>query len=256
MRQDRMYWLTTPEHSELFKRAGLVRKPGKPQIGRALARQQGEYSLIWDTARKTFSFSDNLQFPESSLLACIDSHMLACAMGAYDKGGTYSACNSLYDKVAGWCRELAAQYEVPVSSIQALIWVVRKRILDEQLFSNSCMHGVIESMIDAGGKTDNGINIPVDIGNHFMSKHNLEYVLEQATEQEWADALDWYPAAHREIDRLSAKHHIDMQLLCDVVAIISPGREWSTNIQDAADIIILSRQYGIRVEHRVATDQD
>jgi len=72
------------------------------------------------------------------------------------------------------------------------------------------------------------------------------FALARANVVEFAVGLAWYVTAHNDCHRLLARvaHFngvkgavVDFHVVCQVVAAISPGKEWSANIADAQTVI-------------------
>ena len=66
-----------------------------------------------------------------------------------------------------------------------------------------------------------------------LYRKNLRAWYEQATPDERADGLAWYPSARREVARIACDYRIPNRMVAHVIAALSPRNKWGRNLQDA-----------------------
>jgi hypothetical protein len=62
---------------------------------------------------------------------------------------------------------------------------------------------------------------------------NLDTCYERATEGDRAEGLNWYPSAHAQAVTFADSYGVTVDAACGVIAALSPGRNWDTNLDDA-----------------------
>ena len=80
--------------------------------------------------RKVASFVDNILYPDCSQEVTIDSHAIKAWLGRPDAGAVQFA-PSLYNRCAADYRKVAQSVGMLPLQAQAVIWIVRKRLLAE-----------------------------------------------------------------------------------------------------------------------------
>lgn len=63
------------------------------------------------------------------------------------------------------------------------------------------------------------------------------YAYAQRDQQQFQAGLAWYDTAREECRRLAELYGFDLHTVCQVVAAISPGKQWEINIRDAEYIL-------------------
>lgn len=211
----------------------------------------GQYDKVWDYlvadpsqrddifveegAPKTFAFSADLQ--GNLQMVCVDSHIALGSVGGLDVGGTVKFTLRIYRQIAGAIVRIAKRVGMKPAQVQAIIWIVRKRILDNAEFSSGIWVDLKELR---KVKNPRDTSFYMEAGwfdDHFDNGRWLEWLFEQATPWEIQEGKVWYDDAILEIAKLSAELGVTPRYLADVVAMISPGREWSRNIDQAVEVI-------------------
>ena len=221
----------------------LRTKMGWRQLEMAASVLSDEYRC---TARKTGGFCMNIQYPALTRRVCVDSHIFMCSLGIYDAGGTLAAADSAYSDCEQWVRELADEYGLSPDQFQAIVWIVRKRIMDGEPPPSwfdawvECKYATHEKYNPKTGKMPD-YTMDLDVWRMYASKDNLRWAYEQATPREWIDGCLWYERAHTEVKKVARKHGITMEQATHVVSALSPGRPWTDNIKSADSLITIVR---------------
>lgn len=188
-----------------------------------------------DGAPKTWSFSQNLQ--GNLRMVCVDSHIAWASVGAFDSGGTLKFTLKTYHRIAKAVVELAKANDIKPAQMQAILWVVRKRILDGREFSSGIFPEYKERRQESNPRdTTCYMEVPM-FDDHFDHGSWLQWLWEQATPEEIAEGMTWYDDAIVDIAYKAAELGVTPRYLADIVAMISPGREWSRNIEQAVEVI-------------------
>ena len=66
---------------------------------------------------------------------------------------------------------------------------------------------------------------------------NIEAVLSRATPEDRAEGLDWYWRARDEAAQMAAHYGVQLRLACHIIAVLSPGVRWETNLDAAAQVL-------------------
>lgn len=69
------------------------------------------------------------------------------------------------------------------------------------------------------------------------SVDNILDFIQQCDEEEYNEGLNWYEEAHNAVKLLAEGYNLPMWTFCQVLAAISPLRNWSTNVTDAIHTI-------------------
>lgn len=66
---------------------------------------------------------------------------------------------------------------------------------------------------------------------------NIEAVLSRATPEDRAEGLAWYWQAREDASRMADHYGVNIRLVCHIVAVLSPGVRWETNLDAANDVL-------------------
>jgi hypothetical protein len=68
-------------------------------------------------------------------------------------------------------------------------------------------------------------------------EENILRVYNAATDAERSVGLNWYASAHSAALTLAERHNVTCDIVCGVIAALSPGNEWGKNLLDADTLL-------------------
>jgi hypothetical protein len=83
-------------------------------------------------------------------------------------------------------------------------------------------------------KSDDGIYLGTDTTGDIK---NILAIIAQATEQERCEGMNWYFDAHKDAVEMAHDYNLDLWVVCQVLATISPQRRWTKNVKDTRTVL-------------------
>ena len=67
---------------------------------------------------------------------------------------------------------------------------------------------------------------------------NIEAVAARAQPEDWTSGREWYWGARDRASRMATEFNVPIRLVCHIVAALSPGVRWLTNLEAAEQVLL------------------